>query len=181
MQSKTKLYFIARMLLSNSWKFSSVSSKIFNKESIRCFFKNTTAFYFWLGEKKPTRTNKRQATIEQHVSSVRHRGRKWLPAGTSVIPGYSTKQKTQPYEPDIRAVKAIICAFTASPNLFEVWLPNRHCTNPLVHQGQQLAMQRCCCLCCGPLCLSHPCLEEIPPANKGKECLLCAGLETKWG
>lgn len=94
---------------------------------------------------------------------------------TSVIPGYNKKQKTQPYEPDIRAVKAISCAFTAAPNPFEVWLSNRHCTTPLVLKGQQLAVQRCYCLCCRSLCLSHTWLEVVPLAKKGKECLLCAG------
>lgn len=82
--------------------------------------------------------------------------RKWLPAGTSVIPKCNKKQKTQPDEPSIRAVKVIICAFTASPNLFEVCLSNRHCTNPLVHQGQQLAVQRCSCLCWDPSVFPRP-------------------------
>lgn len=82
--------------------------------------------------------------------------RKWLPAGTSVIPKCNKKQKTQPDEPSIRAVKVIICAFTASPNLFEVCLSNRHCTNPLVHQGQQLAAQRCSCLCWDPSVFPTP-------------------------
>lgn len=127
---------------------------------------------------KNPRTNESQATTkEQHVFSVRHRVGDGCQQVNFSDPRVQKKQKTQPYEPDIRAVKAISCAFTASPNPFEVWLSNRHCTTPLVLKGQQLAVQRCYCLCCRSLCLSHTWLEMVLLAKKGKECLLCAGLE----
>lgn len=151
-QSKTKLYFTVRMLLSNFWKISSVCSKIFNKGSIRRLFNNKTGFYFLFGEQK----TKEQMKAKPHNRAARllcqPQRRKWLPAGISVIPGYNTKKKTQPYELHIRAVKAI-CAFTASPNPFEAWLSNRHCTNPLSHRGQQR---------CRPLLLIPPSFPHLP-------------------
>lgn len=114
--------------------------------------------------KKP-RTNENQGTIEQHVFSVRHRGGNGCQQVIQRSQG-TIQSKKPNYEPDIRAVKAITCAFTVPSNLLEVWLSKSLCTNPLVHQGQQLAVQRC--LCCASLCLSLTCLEVVPQQTEGR-------------
>lgn len=164
--SKTKLYFTARMLLTNSWRISSACNKILNKKRIRQLFKNKTGFYFWFGEHKSQEQTKAKSPQKSSVSSL------WGTEEEIAASRYFSDlrvqykgKKKQPYEPDITAVKPVLCAFTCSPSPLEDWLSSGHCASPLVHKGRWPSVLRCYRLCRRSLCVSHAWLKVILLAN----------------